>query len=128
MWLARTFWNGSKWGYLFLFFFRNGGVIRNHPRLFYFLSGPYTCKQFAQTECLSKLLDSVGCCLRACASCLREIKTVWYFLRKQPMLAPPQTNLSITRSWQSWHCVVVPAVVICNRIDLAMSSKGTAEE
>ena len=24
------------------------------------LSGPYTCKQFAQTECLRKLLDSVG--------------------------------------------------------------------
>ena len=40
------------------------------------LTGPYTCKQFAQTECLRKLLDSVGCCLRACASCLREIKTV----------------------------------------------------
>ena len=40
------------------------------------LSGPYTCKQFAQTEYLRKLLDSVGCCLRACASCLREIKTV----------------------------------------------------
>ena len=36
-----------------------------------------------------------------------------------------QTNLSITRSW---HRVVVPAVVICSTIDLAMSSKRTAEE
>ena len=94
------------------------------------LCGPYTCKQFAQTECLRKLLDSVGCCLRACASCLREFKTVWYFLRKQPMLAPSecllaQTNLSITRSW---HRVVVPAVVICSTIDHVMSSNGTAEE
>ena len=54
-----------------------------------------------QTECLRILLDSVWCCLRACASCLREIKTVWYFLS---------------------------AVVIWSTIDHAMSSKGITEE
>ena len=42
------------------------------------LSGPYTCKQFEQTECLHKHFDSVGCCLHACANCLRGIKTIHY--------------------------------------------------
>ena len=37
---------------------------------------PYTGKQFAQIECLHKHFDSVGCCLHACANCLREIKSV----------------------------------------------------
>ena len=97
--------------------------------IFLLLSGPYTCKQFGQTECLHKHFDSVGCCLRACANCLREIKTVWYFcassqcLRRLIACLHKQTSvlLGVDTMWLS-------AVVICSTIDHAMSSKGTAEE
>ena len=65
----------------FSFPFRNNWCENENINSFLFnpLSGPYTCKQFVQTECLHKHFDSVGCCLHAGANCLCEIKSSLIF-------------------------------------------------